>query len=173
MKTLHTLQRAADFADRISECSGRIVAWFSLAMVVITFTVVVLRYGFNLGWIAMQESVLYLHASLLMLGSAYTLRHDAHVRVDVLYAHLDERGRAWVDFIGSLLFLLPVCGFIFWISLDYVLASWRVWERSAQAGGLPGVFLIKTLIPVTALALLLQGLALMVRAAQRLRQGSA
>jgi len=170
MSLMQKFEHAAGAIDRLAERVGRLIAWFSLAMVSITFAVVVLRYGLGMGWIALQESVIYLHASLLMLGMAYTLKHDAHVRVDVFYARLDVCGQAWVNFLGAALLLVPVCGFVFWISLDYTRASWRVFEHSSQAGGLPGVFVLKTLIPITALALLAQGVALMVRAAANLRR---
>ena len=145
--------------DALSETVGRAVAWLTLLMVVITFMVVVLRYAFDMGWIAMQESVTYLHATVFMLGAAYTLKNDGHVRVDVFYRRLGSRGRACVDVAGDLLLLLPVSGYIFWSSLSYVGESWRVMESSREAGGLPLVFLLKTLIPAMALMILLQGLA--------------
>ena len=96
---------------------------------------VVLRYGFDLGWIAMQEAVLYLHATIFMLGMAFTLKHDGHVRVDVFYRNFSLRGQAWVNFLGSIILLLPICIFIAWVSLDYIMLSWELKETSAEAGG--------------------------------------
>jgi len=144
--------------DRISTAIGHSVAWLSLALVLVTFLVVMLRYLFDTGSIALQESALYLHATLFMLGAAWTLKIDGHVRVDVLYRHFSARGKAVADLFGTLVFLLPTCGFLLWISLDYVEAAWRVREASPEAGGLPLVYLLKTLIPVTALLLIVQGI---------------
>lgn len=141
----------------INEWTGRAVAWLTLLMVITTFTVVVLRYGFDLGSIAMQESIIYLHALNFMLGAAFTLKHDAHVRVDIFYQKMGPRGQAWVDLLGTLLLLLPVCGFIFWSSWDYVAAAWAVRETSGEAGGLPFVYLLKSILLLMPCLLMLQG----------------
>jgi TRAP-type mannitol/chloroaromatic compound transport system permease small subunit len=149
----------AGLVDALNERLGRAVSWLTLLMVGVTFLVVVLRYVFDLGWIAMQESVTYMHAVVFMLGAAFTLKHHGHVRVDIVYRRLGRRGRAWVDLFGGLLLLLPMCLFIAWISWDYVAASWGVTEGSREAGGLPGVFLLKTLILIMPVLLALQALA--------------
>ncbi|MCB2264061.1 MAG: TRAP transporter small permease subunit [Candidatus Thiosymbion ectosymbiont of Robbea hypermnestra] len=149
--------------EAIGAWTGRVVSWFSLWMVLLSFLVVVLRYAFDLGWIAMQESVTYLHAALFMLGAAYTLRRNGHVRVDIFYQKLSRRGRAWVDLLGTLLLLTPVCVFIAWSGWGYVWESWAVLEGSREAGGIPGVYLLKTLIIVMPVLMLLQGLAWMLR----------
>ncbi|WP_232023940.1 TRAP transporter small permease subunit [Sulfurivermis fontis] len=163
------LERIAAVIDALSEWTGRLIAWLTLAMVLVTCAVVVLRYAFNLGWIALQESITYLHALVFMLGAAYTLRHDGHVRVDIFYRRLSPRGQAWVDLLGSLLLLLPVCVFILWISWDYVAASWSLLEGSRDAGGLPLVYLLKSVIPLMALLLLIQGLGQALRSLLVLR----
>lgn len=147
----------------INEWVGRGVAWLTLLMVMITFSVVVLRYGFNLGSIAMQESILYLHALNFMLGAAFTLKHDAHVRVDIFYQKMGPLGRAWVDLLGTLLLLLPVCGFIFWSSWDYVTMSWEVREASGEAGGLPFVYLLKSILLLMPSLLILQGMVIILK----------
>lgn len=144
----------------INEWTGRAVAWLTALMVLITFTVVVLRYGFNLGSIAMQESVIYLHTLNFMLGAAYTLKHDAHVRVDIFYQKMGPRGQAWVDLLGTLLLLLPVCGFIFWSSWDYVADAWTVHEASGEAGGLPFVYLLKSILLLMPSLLIVQGMVI-------------
>jgi TRAP-type mannitol/chloroaromatic compound transport system permease small subunit len=149
--------------DAICIWTGHIVSWFSLFMVVVTFLVVLLRYAFDLGWIAMQESVTYMHAALFMVGAAYTLQRNGHVRVDIFYQKLSQRGRAWVDLLGTLLLLVPVCVFIAWVGWDYVYESWHVLEGSREAGGIPGVYLLKTLIVVMPALVLLQGLAWILR----------
>lgn len=153
------LTRFADRLDRFAQGTGRLVAWLTLGVVLITFAVVVLRYAFSLGWIAMQESVLYLHAAVFLLGAAYTLQQGGHVRVDIFYREMRPRARAWVDLLGALLLLLPVAGFILWVSWDYVAVSWSLREGSREAGGLPGVFVLKTAMPLMAVLLLVQGLA--------------
>lgn len=138
-------------------------------MAVTTLTVVILRYVFNTGSIIAQESIMYMHAVVFMLGIPYALKHNAHVRVDVFAERLGQRGRAWVDVLGHLLFLLPVCLTIIYFSLPYVAASWRVLERSTEVGGIPALFALKTLIPLTATLLLLQGLAEVVRLISQLK----
>lgn len=149
----------ADRLASVAEGVGRLTAWLTLAMVLVTFAVVMLRYGFDIGWIALQESVTYMHALVFMLGAAYTLKRNGHVRVDIFYRKFSPRGQALVDLLGTLLLLVPVAGFIFWESWAYVAASWAVLEGSREAGGLPAVFLLKSLIPAFAILLLVQALA--------------
>ena len=136
--------------------AGRAVAWLTLVMTVLTFTVVVLRYGFNLGWIWMQESVTYLHALVFMTAAAWTFQCDDHVRVDIFYRDASERYKNTVNLIGTVLFLLPFSLFLLYIGWDYVSASWATREASREAGGLPLVWLLKTLILVLPALLLAQ-----------------
>lgn len=160
---MHQLARVITLIEDFNDGLGKRIAWLTLAMVLVQFAIVVLRYLFNTGWIAMQESVLYMHACLFLLGAAYTLRHDAHVRVDIFYRDGSPRFRALVDLFGTLLFLLPVCGFILWVSWDYVAVAWELREGSREAGGLPGVFLLKGTILILAFTLLLQAVAIMLK----------
>jgi len=155
--------------ESLAEVTGRVIAWGTLLMVLVTFAVVVLRYALDTGWIAMQESITYLHSLVFMLGAAYTLRHQGHVRVDIFYQKFSERGRAWVNLLGTLLLLFPMMSFIVWISWEYVAESWKVMEGSREAGGLPGVFLLKTLLLLMPVAMMLQGLALLLRSLQVIR----
>lgn len=138
---------------------GRLIAWFTLLMVIVMTLVVVLRYGFSIGWIAMQESVVYMHAFVFMLGAAYTLGKDEHVRVDIFYQKFSAKNKAWVDLIGTVFILFPVCAFVFYYSFSYVSSSWSLLEGSSEAGGLPGVFILKSLLLVMPTLLMLQGLA--------------
>ena len=163
------MKRSIQLLERLSEHTGRLFAWMLLLMVLVTFLVVVLRYAFNIGWIAMQESITYLHAMAFMMGAAYTLKHDGHVRVDIFYRKWGRRRRAWVDFLGGLLLLMPVCIFIAWSSWAYVLSSWSYLEGSPEAGGLPGVFLLKTFMLIMPVLLILQGLAQILTAWRTLR----
>jgi TRAP-type mannitol/chloroaromatic compound transport system permease small subunit len=158
-----TLLRIAEALDLLIRGLGQATAWLSLLMVLVTFLVVVMRYAFDQGSIALQESVTYMHASLFMLAIAYTLGRDGHVRVDILYQRLSRRGRAWVDLLGTLLLLAPVCLLILWLGWDYVLQSWRLKEGSREAGGIAGVYLLKSLILIMPTLLLVQGLSWAIR----------
>ncbi|PCJ89308.1 MAG: C4-dicarboxylate ABC transporter permease [Thiotrichaceae bacterium] len=143
--------------------SGRTVSWLSLLLVLVMFLVVVLRYVFDSGSIALQETTTYLHASVFLIGMAYTLQQDAHVRVDIFYSTFSKEKKAWVDLFGALFLLLPFMLFTSWVSWSYVLNSWSVLESSREAGGLPGVFLLKSLILVMTLLLSLQALTQIAR----------
>ena len=167
------LQSLADNIDRFNALIGRTIAWLTLGMVIVTFLVVLLRYAFSIGWISMQESVTYMHALVFMLGAAYALQKDKHVRVDIFYQRLSPRTRAWINLLGSLLLLIPFCLFIAWSSLDYVANSWSLLEGSREAGGLPGVFLLKTCIPAMAVLMLLQGVSAILHSIVLLRSGTA
>lgn len=157
--------------DLFADATGKLVAWLTIAMMLITCLVVLLRYLFNTGSIALQESVTYLHGIVFLLGIAYTLKQKAHVRVDIIYQKLTLRAKACIDLLGNLFFLFPVAVFITWVSIDYVLFSWNLLETSAEPGGLPGVFLLKTLIPLMAVSLLLQGVSELLRNLQILFLG--
>ncbi len=136
--------------------SGRTVSWLSLLLVLITFIVVVLRYVFDTGSIALQETSSYLHATIFLVGMAYTMQQNAHVRVDIFYSQCSKQAKAWIDLFGALFLLLPFMLFVSWISWVYILDSWTVLEGSREAGGLPGVFLLKSLILVMTALLSLQ-----------------
>jgi TRAP-type mannitol/chloroaromatic compound transport system permease small subunit len=151
--------------DTFTEWTGRLLAWFMFLMVVATVLVVVLRYATTTNTILVQETVMYLHAFAFMLAIPYALKHDAHVRVDVVYGRLGPRGRAIVNLCGHLLLLVPTTVFIILYSRTYVGNAWRILEGSGEVGGIPGVFLLKTLIPTMAALLLLQGIAEIVRSA--------
>lgn len=142
--------------ENFIDWSGRTVSWLSLFLVLITFIVVVMRYAFDSGSIALQETSTYLHATVFLVGMAYTLQQNAHVRVDIFYSRFSERAKAWVDLCGALFLLLPFMLFISWISWQYIADSWSVLEGSREAGGLPGVFLLKSLILVMTSLLSLQ-----------------
>lgn len=167
------MKNLTDQLENISEKTGQAVAWMTLIMVIIAFAVVVLRYLFDTGWIALQEIVTYLHSFIFMLGAAYTLKHEGHVRVDIFYRKMTPRNKALVDAVGTVLLLLPVCLFILWTSWDYVLSSWLLLEGSQEADGLPLVFILKTSILLMSLLLILQGIALLLRAILRLQETSA
>lgn len=149
--------------EALNERVGRGIAWLTLFMVIVTFAVVVLRYLFDYGSIALQESVTYMHAAVFMLGAAYTLKHEGHVRVDIFYARMGVRGKAVVDILGTLFLLIPVSLFILWSSWDYVSTSWSVTEGSREAGGLAYLYLLKTLMLIMPVLLLVQGIVIVLR----------
>ena len=155
------MQRLKSILERISELTGSAMAWLTVLMVLGTFVIVVLRYVFDLGWIAMQESIVWMHAAVFMLGASYTLKHNEHVRVDIFYRGSSAQRRAWVNVVGTVVFLLPLAAFVAVTSWDYVSTSWAIREASREAGGLPFPFvpIMKSLIPATALLLMLQGIA--------------
>ena len=163
------MHSVVDNIERFVDWSGRAVSWLTLLMVVITFIVVILRYVFDIGWIALQESITYMHAMVFLVGASWAMQQEAHVRVDIFYSRFSTRTKAWVNLLGSLLMLLPVMVFVAWISWEYVSESWKVLEGSREAGGLPGVFLLKTLILVLAIMLILQALVQVVRSIQTIR----
>lgn len=143
-------------------------------MVLVTVLVVVLRYVFDLGFIWLQESVTWMHAVVFMLGAAFALSNEEHVRVDVFYREFSPRRKAVVDFLGVILFLLPMCGFILWSAWDFVAISWSIKEASRESGGLPFpmVPLLKSVLVLMPIALMLQGLALALRSLRALRSAS-
>lgn len=157
------LNRLIQSIEAINEKVGQAISWLSLGVVLLTFVVVVLRYGFDLGWIWLQESATYMHAWIFMLAAGYTLKHEGHVRVDIFYRQFSPRQQAWVNLLGSLLLLFPMFIFIAWISFDYVLTSWRISEASGEAGGLAFVYILKTSLFIMPLLMLLQGAAMILR----------
>lgn len=162
---------AASRIDAFSAFTGHAVAWLTLVMVLATVVIVVLRYAFDTGQVWMQESVTWMHGAVFMLGAAYTLARDEHVRVDIFYRRLGPEGRGWVDCLGVLVFLLPTCIFLLAASWDYVAASWAIREVSRDAGGLPWPFvpLLKTILLVMPAAVLLQGISLLLVAIRQIR----
>lgn len=159
--------------DRISITTGHAAAWLTLAMVLVTVLVVVLRYVFDTGAIWMQESLTWMHAAVFMLGAAYTLQDDGHVRVDIFYREMSEPHKAWVNLLGVLIFLFPLCGFFIYESFNYVLAAWKIGEISRDAGGLPypAIPLLKSILVVMPAAVMLQGVSMVLRSLQTIRAG--
>lgn len=164
------LQNWINKLELINDKTGIAVSWLTLLMVLVTFLVVVLRYLFDIGSIGLQESINYMHACVFLIGAAYTLQKNAHVRVDIFYQKLSAHKKAWIDLFGTVFFLTPTMLFIFIISWEYVSESWSVLESSREAGGLPGVYLLKSVILVMAFLMLLQGLANALRSIQIIQQ---
>ena len=157
--------------DRVSIFVGHLTGWLTLFMVVITFIVVVMRYVFDAGAVWLQESIIWMHAVVFMVGAAFTLQQEEHVRVDIFYRDMGARRRAWVDLFGVLLFLLPVTLFLAWKSWDFVAISWQLREASREPGGMPYPFvpLLKSVLLLAPLLLALQGVSMLLKSLAVLR----
>ncbi|MEM8551126.1 MAG: TRAP transporter small permease subunit [Pseudomonadota bacterium] len=153
----------ADTLDNTNRILGKVIAWLILFMVLVQFGVVVARYIFGVGHLWAQESIIYMHGTLFMLAAAYTLSDDGHVRVDIFYRSASPKYRAYVNLFGALFLLLPVTIAILWAAWPYVSQSWRIFESSMEASGIPGVFLLKTAIPVFAILVAAQGVVMILR----------
>lgn len=164
--------RIADSIDRISGGIGQAVAWLAPFVVAAVFTLVVLRYVFGIGSVWLAESVIYAHAAIFLLAAAWTLRDNGHVRVDIFYADASPRRKAMIDALGALLLLLPFALWLIWLSWPYAARSWAILERSHETSGLPAVFILKSLIPLFAALLALQGVSQLIRAVHALRDGA-
>jgi TRAP-type mannitol/chloroaromatic compound transport system permease small subunit len=165
MGAVPAMQNLANSFERVTAAIGRTAAWLVIIVVALEFALVVARYLFSLGSIWASETVIYAHAALFLLAAAWTLQGNGHVRVDIFYADANPRTKALVDLIGAVVFLLPFAAALLWLSTPYAARSWVIFERSQEASGLPLVFLLKTLIPVFALLMGLQGGAQIIRSA--------
>ena len=142
------IERTVNFIDSINDWVGRAISWLLVLMVLNVFFVVVLRYVFGFGAIWMQELYVWSHAIVFLMGAGYTLLHKGHVRIDLIYRSASNKYKSLIDLLGSVFFALPVIYVIFIKSLPMVERSWKVLEKSAEAGGLPGLFLFKTVLLV-------------------------
>jgi TRAP-type mannitol/chloroaromatic compound transport system permease small subunit len=164
--------KIADWIDTINDFIGRGVSWLTLLMALVMFITVILRYAFNMGWIWMQESVMFMHGFVFMLAGGYTLLAEEHVRIDIFYRPMSEKKQAIVNVLGILFLLFPTCFVIFHYGYPYVSDSWSVLEDSKEAGGLPGVFLLKSSILAFPFLVGLQGIAKLIRAINTLTTSS-
>lgn len=145
--------------DNLNEKVGQFVAWLTTLMVLVVFYDVVLRYGFSKGNIAMQELEWHLFSMIFLLGAAYTLKTNGHVRVDIIYVKFNEKTKAWINFIGAFVFLIPFSLIVIYATHDFIMNSWAVREVSPDPGGLPARYVLKAMIPLGFVLLILQGLA--------------
>jgi TRAP-type mannitol/chloroaromatic compound transport system permease small subunit len=171
------MNKAQDFAvlmaaqiDRLNHAIGRSAAWLALAMVLVQFAVVVLRYVFGIGSIMMQEAIVYMHGVLFIMAAADTLLQDEHVRVDIFYARASARRKALINLLGCTFFVLPFCVLIAYVSYDYVAMSWSVREGSRETSGIQGVYLLKSVILLFAAQLSLQAVSGILTNAAKLRE---
>ncbi len=157
---MKTLKAVAHGIDQLNEWVGKGVAWVALGLVAVVFVDVVMRYAFNTSFVFTQELEWHLFAFIFLIGAGYTLFHDGHVRVDIVYQRLNAKGRAWVNLLGVLLFLIPGCLMVITTSWKFVVNSWSIMEGSPDPGGIPFRFIVKGCIPVGFALLLLQGISL-------------
>ena len=164
---------AQNVLDRFSSVAGKVTSWLTLIMVVVTTVIVIMRYVFDAGLIWLQESVTWMHAAVFMIGAAYTLLHEEHVRVDIFYRRTNAYRRAWIDSLGVLIFLLPLCAYLAYASYDFAAASWSIRESSREPGGLPYplIPILKSIVILMPVTVALQGLSLLARALGRIRRG--
>jgi TRAP-type mannitol/chloroaromatic compound transport system permease small subunit len=167
--------RISGVIDRFTTSLGNAVSFLAVGLVILTAYIVFERYILGISTVALTELNWHFAALLFLLGSAYTLKSDHHVRVDLIYHGLSVRGKAWVNLLGASLFLLPLCILVIWVSLfspsleqSFVFRSWRVGESSPDPGGLPAFFLLKTFIPISFFVLLLQGISEIIKSANQL-----
>lgn len=152
-----------NWIDALNQRLGRAVSWMTLMLVLITIYDIVMRYAFKSGSVWIQEAEWHLFAANFMLAGGWTLLRGGHVRVDLLYTRFSPRTRAAIDLAGTVLFLFPFCAVVIWASVPYVMDSWAMLEGSSDPGGLPGRFILKTIIPVTFVLIGLQGISMFVK----------
>jgi len=148
----------SQFFDKIATFSGQLVSWLTLSMVVVLTINVLSSWLFNSSSILMSESITWMHSANFLLAAAYTLNRGEHVRVDIFYAKMSQKGKAIVDLLGTVFLLLPVSAFIIWASWSYVSLSWRIGEVSAEAGGMPAVYILKSMLIVMPVLLMIEAL---------------
>lgn len=163
IKSGNMLTRLSNSIDNINAFIGKSIAYCTLLMAVIMFAVVIFRYGFDLGWIAMQESITYLHAAVFLLGSAYTYQQNGHVRVDVFYRRYSPKTKHIVDFLGCLLLMLPVASYIAITCWPYVMQSWQLLEGSREPGGLPFTYILKSFMLIFAIMMIFQAVSELIK----------
>ena len=166
------LTQISSIIDKTNASIGRAVAYGTLLMAIIMFAVVVFRYGFDLGWIAMQESITYVHAAVFLLGSAYTYQQNSHVRVDVFYRRYSVKTKHIVDLCGCLFLLLPFACYVAITCWSYVMQSWQLLEGSREPGGLPFTYVLKSLMLIFAIMMILQAISQIIKHSLSLLQAS-
>ncbi len=163
------IARLSPIIEKLVSASAQAVMWLLLAMALIQFGIVVLRYVFGINYIFMQESITYMHGAVFLLAAGYALLTDDHVRVDIFYREAPAKRKALIDLLGTYLLLFPVCLLLLWTASPYVANSWAVGESSAEASGIAGVFILKSFIPAFAVLLAMAGFNIAARAGDVLR----
>jgi TRAP-type mannitol/chloroaromatic compound transport system permease small subunit len=157
---MNLLKHICAWIDALNDWVGRAVAWTTLLLVLVTFIDVVMRYFFNTSYVFTQELEWHVFAFIFLMGAGYTLKNEGHVRVEVFYGKLSPNGRAWINLVGVIFFLVPSCLVFIKTSIPFVIESYRILEGSPDPGGIPFRFILKSCIPVGYTLMLLQGIAL-------------
>jgi len=156
---MQSLEKFVNFVDGISDRIGQLVGWMTTLMVLIVFYDTVMRYAFNKGNVALQELEWHLFAIVFLIGAAYTLKESGHVRVDIVYVSLSEKTKAWIDFLGIFVFLIPFSAMVIFSTKGFIMNSWAIREISPDPGGLPARYILKSMIPLGFSLLIVQGLS--------------
>lgn len=160
---MNALRRFANGIDKINEYVGRFVSWITALLVLVVFGDVVMRYVFQISFVFTQELEWHLFGFIFLIGAGYTLLHDGHVRVDIIYQKLGSKAQAWINLIGCLFFLFPGCFLVVFTSLGFVENSFAIFEGSPDPGGVPLRFILKSMIPLGFFLVWLQGLSLFIK----------
>lgn len=160
---MNALRRFANGIDKINEYVGRFVSWITALLVLVVFGDVVMRYVFQISFVFTQELEWHLFGFIFLIGAGYTLLHDGHVRVDIIYQRLGSKAQAWINFIGCIFFLFPGCFLVVFTSLGFVENSFAIFEGSPDPGGIPLRFILKSMIPLGFILVWLQGLSLFIK----------
>lgn len=156
---MQSLEKFVNFVDGMSDKIGHLVGWLTTLMVLIVFYDTVMRYAFNKGNVALQELEWHLFAIVFLIGAAYTLKESGHVRVDIVYVNLSEKTKAWIDFLGVFVLLIPFSVMVIISTKGFIMNSWAIREISPDPGGLPARYILKAMIPLGFSLLIVQGLS--------------
>ena len=159
-----------NFLKGINESVGKNISWAIIIMVVVQIIIVLARYVFGIGFIKLQELMIYMHGMLFTLASGYTLLHDEHVRVDVIYRESSLRYKSYINFFGSIFLLFPFIYILIKTSLPYVQRSWRILEGSPVTSGLNAIYILKTVLIIFPLLLLIQAIVLLIDSLKIIRK---
>ena len=157
------LIKISSLFDKINEFVGKNISWFIILMVIVQLAIVMSRYIYGIGFLKLQELLIYLHGSLFTLAAGYTLLKDEHVRVDLIYREASQKYKSLINIFGSLIFLIPFCLLTFSTSLPYVRRSWKILEGSPETSGLNAVFILKTVLIIFPILLLLQSFSIIIK----------
>ena len=156
--------------DNLIERISDFLMLLLLTMIMMIFISVICRFFFNVNFIALQELIMYFHATIFMFGISYALKKDAHVKIDIIYAILPKKIKTYISIASILLFISPMAIFLIYISIDMTIQSWSIFEGSSEAGGLDLVFILKTIIPLTGILILLQSMSQLLKILKRIER---